>query len=191
MSDKIKYVPALIIFVTMMIFISCVRPESEPLTLESPIYFPVSDYILKDYKNNRKQFNLEKSIIINGQIDTKNIAGPIQPSEIEILEQININSPKYVGFYSGDTTYSLSGEIEKITYVAIEPEAVIKNIIINFSHGKTDRIYVRSSNSSLISIGKQELEYRFGIGYQLSTMQKVLLRDTLNLKINATFVKPK
>ena len=81
MSDKIKYVPALIIFVTMMIFISCVRPESEPLTLESPIYFPVSDYILKDYKNNRKQFNLEKSIIINGMSDHVHILFGSNPND--------------------------------------------------------------------------------------------------------------
>jgi len=173
-----------------LILASCTGNLSETeKKLASKYFFQASDFIVRDYQNQRKEHDLMKIITINNQSDTTFIRDSITPDELAMLNKYNLNNPHWIHEYDTDTTYGVYGEPDHYHYRAISEKLPVRNIDVYLSQGKVNTIKTVSQQNSLINKHHLSLNYTTGIGYDLVSVQKMWNGDTLRMHVHALFRK--
>jgi hypothetical protein len=174
------------LIISVLLLISCKKEAT--VHTNKDYFYPVYNLIEKDLKNNLGKNSVQKSVSINGKMNTLQIADSAALNDLQLFRQININNPGQAGMYNGDTTYNIAGDLEKIKYQANNPESRIREMVIYFNRGIPGLVRAVEKSKSLINYSFQEFEYEFGVGYKINTTQKLIRKDTLHVDIRTTFI---
>lgn len=169
----------------LLLFANC--KEEKKSTANRDYFYPIYSYIEKDFNTQLQSKSIEKTITINGKTSKLNLKDSTALKDLQLFKKININNPGMLGHYTGDTTYSLTGDFEKISYQANDPDTKVKKLLIHFNRGIPTDMIAEESDHSLINYDAQRFQYQLGVGYQIRTLQKILGKDTLHVDIQSTF----
>lgn len=173
--------------VIAMLLLTACKADVKQRGTASDRFFQVSDYILDDYKKERSEKALFKTITINGQTDTLLFTDSLKAGETIFMDKLNLNNPDWTTKYAADTAYGIYGDADRYRYRALDENLPVQNIEVNMEKGIVSNIKVHSHRSSLINRHVQTLTYIPHSGYHLSSLQRMWNGDTLRMEVNAEF----
>lgn len=171
------------------LLIGCKPPQKENKEADQIYFFPVSEYIAKDYKEARLSGSLNKIVRINETADSLVIKDTFDVEELQMLEGIDINNPKWVDKYDGDTIYGLYGEADLYRYRSNDPNLPVQLLEVFMESGNIMTIKAITRRSSLINKHEKSILYYPGRGYELTSVQESWNGDTIRLEVEAYIKK--
>lgn len=187
LKNMMKYIIVLIGLICLNV--SCKQDAGNVKKNENPQFFQASDYITKDYREVRKSHKLFKLININETLDSITVADTVGPTEMVLLNKLNLDNAKWSDKYKADTSFGVYGDPDVMNYTALDEELPIQKVSVYLNQGRITNIKVHSQRSSLINHHDQSLIYYPGVGYDLTSTQKMWSGDTIRMNVKATFVK--
>ena len=82
-----------------------------------------------------------------------------------------------------DTIFGIYGDIEKITLEAKDLKNSIQYFFIEYDNGSPSNVVMRYDKQSPIADMVSTIHYRLTKGYKIELIQKSILKDTINIKI--------
>ncbi|QLH30585.1 MAG: hypothetical protein HWD63_15100 [Candidatus Parvibacillus calidus] len=175
--------PAVIV---SLLLLSCKTEVKQSGAASNP-FFQVSDYILDNYRRERSEKALFKTITINGQTDTLLLTDSLNAGETIIMDKLNLNNPDWIPKYKADTVFGVYGDADRYQYRALDEDLPVQSIEVNMEKGTVSNIRVRSRRRSLINRHDQFLTYIPHTGYRLLSLQRMWNGDTLRMEVSAEF----
>jgi len=182
-----KYAVLTGIICASLVLFSCEKENKEVKNDGKLKFFQASEFILKDYRQARKSRSLFKLVEINGTLDSIIIKDTIGPSELVLLDKLNIDNPKLKDKYNADTVFGVYGDPDKLTYTAKEEKLSVQQLDIFLNQGKVTTIKAHSRLSSLINHHEQYMTYYPQTGYEITSTQKMWSGDTIRMFVKASF----
>ncbi len=182
-----KVIPHILLILCCFLW-SCSPELKQNDKINNPDLFQASDYILRDYREVRSSRQLSKVIRINETVDSLIVRDTITPSEIVLLNKLNLDNPKWRDKYRADTTFGVYGDADKLSYSTEDATLPVQQVDVYMNEGKIGSIKVHSQRSSLINHHDQILIYYPHLGYELLSTQKMWTGDTIRMNVNARFI---
>jgi len=150
----------------------------------SLIKFFEEEKIILTKKNNL----IEKSIVKDGNKETKKMSNINWEKELEIFKDCDINKPAWRNLYHQEK--EVLDKKQLIRYTSLDDKLTIKNIVIEYdSTNKISEIQINKSTKNNLYSSNEELIYNRKNGYSIKRDQKVVLLGNSNLFIKALFLK--
>ena len=145
-------------------------------------FFDLKNFFNEEIKNLSKIRQVKKSVAINGVVEELIRDSLNFEEELSVFLSSDINRIAWIDKYSVDSI-NTNGELQSITYSALDEKLKTQSLIINYKNNKVDQISIKNIRSSLVSSSNQELEYSVGKGYSIISRQNTTMTDERLLKV--------
>lgn len=122
---------------------------------------------------NAAQPSLRKSATIGERKEEKELRELDYTEELQIFQQSHINRPAWSDKYQVDSTIR-NGQLNAITYTALDTSLNTRSIIIDFAQGRVSRIQIENRSQSMIADTEQQLQYIPGSSYRIFSSQQTV-----------------
>lgn len=173
---------------TILSFSACVSTEINPPAANG--FFDLSDFMEKDLAKKKTQVKqLQKTIILDGAAETKELEHFDLAKETELFSAADINKIAWLDRYKADSTFYKTGQLKKLAYTNITNDLRTKNLIIHYDiKNIVDSILVEQSGTSVLAKSVQKLHYFPASGYRIENQQDITALDQHKLIVDVKFV---
>jgi hypothetical protein len=179
---------ALVFLLTICLVWSCVQPLIEP-SGSADLFFDFSDFLDSLSEHSDKK-TVSKSIIWRGQKESKKIENYHWISDLQKFEDFDLNSNSLYEKYAVDSLVGGFGDLQSITYRAIDPKTEVKFFKVVFEENEIDSILIKHFRESFIASTETQLLILPQIGYELGLIEEGLFRDLSESEITLRVESP-
>lgn len=169
-------------------FVSC-QPTT-PATTTSKTFFSVPDFVADQTQvllQQKKQ--LDKQLHINQQKEQQRIAQPNWEKELALFANTDINKAAWRDSYQKDSNFVVQDSLWHINYTAIDPHLRTQKISIQQHQQNLRSLSIHNQVNNLFYSLDERLAYQPNKGYQIVSVQKIVLLKADTLRLEAQFVK--
>jgi hypothetical protein len=180
--------------IVLMILFSGGCADLEPVEVEA--YYDVDSLVTAQYQELKNSgLQIRKQSMVNGDMDTS-IVQPSDTSswlyELNVFRKANINKPVLRGVYQVERKEDASGHT--VTYLPDEPEErTVRYLKLVFEQDHLREVHARIKESNPVYGSERELAMYFSgegetnrlIRYDVSGIQKMILKDTVRLSVSS------
>lgn len=178
-------------FITLLALWSCTpNSTTESTSAERDIYFfDIAGFFNAQIKQlNTDQLKANKTVKYNAKRDVLQNQSLDYEKELTVFVHSDINKLSWREKYQADTLRT-AGEIQSITYKALDDQLKTQKIAITFANNQIERIAIQNHLKSIMASTWQELEYRPRKGYQVHGKQTMRLSGVDEMSIEVEFVQ--
>lgn len=162
-------------------------PTSIPQN-QLPFYDLKTFFTKKTNDLSSKHRKVKKSIVFDGNIETKLLDSLNYHDELSIFINSDINKLSWADKYSIDSLVSDNGQLQTLKYTAKNENLKTKSVQVSFDGvEEVSKIEIHNLADGLVSRSEQFLTYDVNIGYQIKNIQKVSLTEEKELLITVEF----
>lgn len=142
-------------------------------------YFDLSGYI-HEISTDSQRYQVEKSISINGIVETQKIDNYPLWKDIEDFDAYDINRPALYDKYRIDT--SQTGNMREITYHPLDDQLKVRLLKVSYQEDDLTSIQVKTATKSFLDDVQLTINWKPKEGYSLSRQSdKVLGKKSSHL----------
>lgn len=164
-------------FLLICLVIAC-SPSEDRENTRLP-YFDLSGYI-SEISRDSQRYRVEKSISINGIVETQKIDNYPLWKDIEDFDAYDINRPALFDKYRIDTIQT--GNMREITYHPLDDQLKVTLLKVSYQEDDLTSIQVKTATKSFLDDVQLTINWRPKEGYSLSRQSdKVLGKKSSHL----------
>ncbi len=157
-------------FILIGLVTACSSAEDrENVTLP---YFDLSGYI-RDICSDSQRYQVEKSISLNGIVETQKIDNYPLWKDIKDFDAYDINRPALFDKYRIDTTQT--GNIREITYQPLDDQLKVTLLKVSYEEDDLTSIQVKTATKSFLDNVELTIDWKPKTGYSLSRQSDKVL----------------
>lgn len=176
----------LLIILSTIVFQACREQTAAPGKQPEP-FFDLEAYMETQIsKLNEKQPGVSKSILVDGQRETKQFDSLDYRTELKTFLKSDINRKAWVDKYSIDSTFEGS-RLKSVVYKARAADVKTQLLRVLYEEGEVSDIYVENRTKSIVADVLQDLHFQPHTGYRLSTTQETVLSEGQKIEVEVTW----
>lgn len=170
------------VFLILVLFsFGCEAPEVT--TIESTPLYDLKAFMLQEQARLEKgEVILDKTIILNGKTERKEITNPNYEVEFSEFFSSDINRPAWRDKYQSDLTSK-----NTFTYHTNDGKLEVKQLRVEDIGEEMDKINILKRTSNFLNESEKELEYDPREGYSIKNIRKSIGRSADTLEIRVLF----
>ncbi len=166
---------------------TCQLEDGATNKIKSSVFFDLKDFFKQEAKRLAEVKQIQKKVIINGQVEEQTIDSPDWEKAFRIFTQSDINKTSWFDKYQVDTSYHSDQSIASIAYRALDKSLKTRELDVQFSKQQAQKIYILNEVNNPILRTQQQLTYEREKGYHVRSWQKQALAEERNLEIEVRF----
>lgn len=167
---------------------SC-QPATSP-TNTSQMFFSVPKFVADQTQLLHQQATqLDKQLHINQQKEQQHIAQPNWEKELALFANTDINKAAWRESYQKDSSFVSKDSLWHIDYTAQDPHLRTQKISIQGHQQHLRSLSIHNQVNNLFYSLDERLTYQPNKGYQIVSIQKIVLLKADTLRLDAQFVK--
>lgn len=135
-------------------------------------YFDLSGYI-QEISTDSQRYQVEKSISINGIVETQKIDNYPLWKDIEDFDAYDINRPALFDKYRTDTTQT--DNIREITYYPLDDQLKVTLLKVSYEENALTSIQIKTATKSFLDNVELTINWKPKKGYSLSRQSDKVL----------------
>ena len=152
----------LILSFSCFFFTAC---EVDSNTVERVEYFDIEEYVTNFLKNQTNTFDVEKTVALNGEYESKTLKAYDISKELEMMKKFNINKASLSGKYEVSTINNESSETT--IYTALEESLFTRTLTVTKEKNVISQIKIEGLRQSILSESKQTVIFAPEKSFQL------------------------
>ena len=174
------------IFISFCGITGCEDRESK---YEINQFFSTKDFFEKEIERLKVgDIRLEKTAFIGEKKETVILDSVNWPDELRLFIDSDINKPAYITEYDTSSQSTSNGKQVKI-YKAKRDDLDTQLLRVIFNQERVEQIEVVLNDENMVYDSERKLVYIPESGYSIEALQKVMLSDEKQFKIEAKFIK--
>lgn len=175
----------LILVGLFLIVTSCSEKQQSSI---NPTYFDLKSFFGSEAEKLKLvDTHIRKKIVTGNDFEQKEFANINWEKELRPFSESDINKPAWKFSYSVDTFY-LQSQVH-VVYKTTEAKLPIKKLEVIFKNKEVAMVNISTEKKNAYYHSIQNLFYEVDKGYSIHGGQKVILADSSNYSIEATFIK--
>jgi hypothetical protein len=167
---------------------SC-QPDT-PSTTTSKTFFSVPDFVADQTQFLQQQkTQLDKQLHINQQKEQQHIVQPNWEKELALFANTDINKAAWRDSYQKDSNFVVQDSLWHIDYTARDPHLRTQKISIQRHQQNLHSLSIHNQVNNLFYSLDECLAYQPNKGYQIVSVQNIVLLKADTLRLDAQFVK--
>lgn len=166
---------------------ACSKQPTEQEIENKTHFFDLSEYFNQEIAALETVAEIQKNASINGLEEKQVIQKPDFAQELQLFIASDINRASWLDKYSIDSLLAENGELQQLTYTALEDKLRTRKVVIDFNNENVSHIHIINTTDNVIAQTKQELSYIPQKGYNISSFQDVLFSEPRNMDIKVLF----
>ena len=160
----------------------------------APVRLPDAFFDLKGFMESEAQHLSQtqpralKRIAIDGQSEEKVFDSLDYKKELDIFSRSDINKTAWLDKYQVDSLFQ-DGKLQLVRYTSQDKSLKTHLLEVKYSGGQVSEVHIQNRTESLVADVGQELWYRPGQGYALSSRQSTALTKEKEIEVEVEFQK--
>ena len=159
---KITYRLLLILSFSCVLFTAC---EIDSNAVDRVDYFDIEEYIVNIQNNQSKTFDVEKTVVLNGEPESKTLKAYDISQELAMMNKFNINKASLAGKYEVSTIKNENSETT--IYTALEEKLFTRTLAVTKEKDVISQIKIEGLRQSILSESKQTVIFAPEKSFQL------------------------
>jgi hypothetical protein len=165
----------------------CSSPGERTVGPAEKKFFDLEAYFQSEIERlNESDLHFKKEVTLNGSMETRQVATVNFGEELKLFLDADINQVALLDKYQSDSIAGGAG-LQQLTHTALDSSLLVRKIIVHYDQGEVDRLDVYKKQKSFVGSSQQHLHYEPGKGYAITSLQKTLLTNAQELKIETFF----
>ncbi len=181
------YISYLFLLLYCLSIYSCTNSSDK--VVEQTTFFDLKSYLQEQGKLLQEHHRGEKVTSINGQEESKIVDDIDFSKELSVFANSDINKAAWLDRYQVDSTFDQAGQLNKLSYQALDEKLRTKELVVDFQNGKVNHIAIRNASVNAITESEQRLNYTAGVGYSIESKQKVIGGEEKQLGVRVKVLK--
>jgi len=187
-TDCVKYIIKIAILSIWILSISSCVDENAIIKQEAS-FFNLKEYFEGQTEILSQKSKVYKATSIDGRRIEKELDDLNFKQELKVFEDSDINKVAWLDKYQVDSVYNESGNLNQISYRAIDEKLRTQLLVISYDLNTVDTISIYNNSSGSVAILKQYLEYIPSFGYSIRSTQKTTFSKEHVVAVDVRFSK--
>lgn len=178
------------IFLCLILIVSlsaCIETPKEGKLVEEKPFFDLKNYIAKEKKRLQSKTGFTKTVVYNGESETKIFDNLDLSEELSVFADADINRTAWLDKYKIDTTLNDFGKIAALTYTAAEEGLRTRRLRVDFVEKSVSKVEIETGGKSAVSDTESFLTYNPQAGYSIKSKQDIRLLSKKDILIEVKF----
>jgi hypothetical protein len=173
---------ALLVLIASFLLHAC-QEQTAPTVDQPDPFFDLKGYMEEQVEAlNQKQPKVRKTILVDGQRETKQFDSLDYRTELKTFINSDINRKAWVEKYKADSTFEGSF-LKQVTYNSTANDLKTQLLRVQYKDDKVSDIYIENRTNNIVADVRQDLHFQPQTGYRLLTTQETVLSEAQEIEV--------